>query len=894
MQMRNAVSKKLRGVLKMSKLKGPRNSAKPLAVKLRSAVAVLCALAAWPSARVVAATPVSADNELDEIIVTGSRQSGLKASDSPAPIQVLSAQAIQAASGSGDLMSTLAQIVPSLTMQAFGFDMSGQTLQAKLRGLSPNHVLVLVNGKRRHTTANIAIDTGSTYQGGAGVDLNFIPLDAIDHIEVLTDGAAAQYGTDAIAGVINIILKKNTSGGILDASYGQYGNAGGGKTEHVGGNAGFEPTEGGYFSLTGDFRNHGHSNVGEIDERVVNPDNFATFPDSNLPNVPGYPFLNKISGDGAQQSKLAALNMGFDFAGGMELYSTITYGRKDAASYENYRLPDKGDFTDAQTGLTVVPFPFGFNPQEASHEDDYQLNVGLKGSIASWNWDLNTGFGGDKVGISTIDTFSFQAQFLGILSPTNFYDGFLQATQWTTTLDLNRDFDVGMAGPLNVAFGGEYRRETYTIGAGVPFSFEGGGASSYPGFTPNDAGSNSRKNESVYVDLAGNPIQGLRIDAAGRFEHYTDFGDAKVGKLTARYDFTPELAVRGTISNGFRAPTLAEEFYTSTNVGPTTAFVQLAPNSAAGRLLGLGNGLQPEHSVNLSLGTVWRPLPGMITTLDVYQITITNRIVGSGQIIGNSNGTPFSDVVNSAIVASGAPIDPAVLRTGTTGINLFANGIDTRTRGADLVFDFPVEYNFGKVDWSIGATYNDTTITKFAATPAALAHVVGGLPTNELYDPTAISDLTTASPKYIINLGALLSMGKLSVNLVEKIYGPSSEFENDDGDNGGTPGPGIVPGCVPKAGTLFICPGGFDYFESKIGVTPITNLDIAYQMQDHLRFSIGANNLFNRFPGRLNAQLLSHVNSFAYGDNAGVTQYPTFSPFGINGGFYYVRGTYTF
>jgi iron complex outermembrane receptor protein len=872
----------------MSKLKNPGASAKSLAVKLRPAIAVLCAMAAFPSARVMAATPVSADNELDEVIVTGSRQSGLKASDSPAPIQVLSSQAIQEASGSGDLMSTLAQLVPSLTMQAFGFDMSGQTLQAKLRGLSPNHVLVLVNGKRRHTTANIAIDTGSTYQGGAGVDLNFIPLDAIDHIEVLTDGAAAQYGTDAIAGVINIILKKNSSGGILDASYGQYGNAGGGKTEHVSGNAGFEPTEGGYFSLTGDFRNHGHSNVGEIDERVVNPANFTTFPNSNLPNVPGFPFLNKISGDGAQQSKLAALNMGFDFAGGMELYSTITYGRKDAASYENYRLPNKGDFTDAQTDLTVVPFPFGFNPQEASHEDDYQLNVGLKGSIAGWNWDLNTGFGGDKVAISTIDTFSFQAQLLGILSPTNFYDGFLQATQWTTTLDLNRDFDVGMAGPLNVAFGGEFRRETYSIGAGVPFSFEGGGASSYPGFTPNDAGSNSRKNESVYIDLAGNPIQGLHVDAAGRFEHYTDFGDAKVGRLTARYDFTPDLAVRGTISNGFRAPTLAEEFYTSTNVGPTTAFVQLAPNSAAGKLLGLGNGLQPEHSVNLSLGAVWRPLPGMITTLDVYQITITNRIVGSGQIIGNSNGTPISAVVNSAIVASGAPIDPAVLATGTTGINVFANGTDTRTRGADLVFDFPVEYNFGKVDWSIGATYNDTTITKFASTPAALAAVTGGLPTNELYDPTAISDLTTASPKYIINLGALLTMGKLSVNLVEKIYGPSSEFENDDGDNGGP------TACVPKPGTLFICPGGFDYFQSKIGVTPITNLDIAYQMKDHLRFSIGANNLFNRFPGRLNAQLLSHENNFAFGDNAGVTQYPTFSPFGINGGFYYIRGTYTF
>jgi iron complex outermembrane receptor protein len=893
-----------------------RSSSQTQKLTLRLAIAMLCAGAAATHSSAALADTAPADvpaesSGLDEIIVTGSRQSGLKASDSPAPIQILSAEALQAASGNPDLMATLAQVVPSLTVEAFGGDMANQTLLAKLRGLSPNHVLVLVNGKRRHTTANIAI-LGSAYQGGAGVDLNFIPLDAIDHIEVLTDGAAAQYGTDAIAGVINIILKKNNSGGVVDGTYGQYGNNGGGKTEDVGANAGFEPTDGGYFSLTGVFHNHGHSNVGEVDERVVNPANYASYPNSNLPNVPGFPNLNRISGDGQQQQKLLAANMGFDFESGIELYSTITYGRKDAASYENYRLPSKADYIDAQTlaatgvKVTVVPYPFGFNPQEVSHEDDYQFNVGLKGTIASWNWDLNSGFGGDKLLISTTNTFSFQPQSLGVPSPSSFYDGYLQTTQWTTTGDINRDFDVGLAGPLNVAFGLEYRRETYSIGAGVPYSYEGGGASSYPGFAPSDAGTNSRKNYSGYVDFAAKPIDGLRIDAAARFEHYSDFGNATVGKLTGRYDFTPEFALRGTVSNGFRAPTLAEEYYTSTNVGPTTAFVQLAPNSAAGKLLGLGDGLQPEHSVNLSLGAVWRPIQAMSTTLDVYQITVTNRIVGSGQVIGSSSngvdatGKPLpativSAPVNAAIVASGAAIDPAVLATGTTGVNIFANGIDTRTRGADLVFDFPMEYDFGKAVWSIGATYNKTQITKYASTPAALAHVnpATGIPTNELYDPQAYADLTTASPKYVINLGGLVTAGKLSVNLVEKIYGPSAEFQNDDGDNGGT-GPGAVPACVAKPGTLFICPGGFDYFESKIGVQPITNLDVSYQFKEHLKLSIGAVNLFNKFPGRLNAQQLSHTNSFKYGDNAGVDQYPTFSPFGINGGFYYVKGQYKF
>src|ERR1700683_506408 len=206
--------------------------------KLRAIIALLCAAAAWP-AQVLAETPTAGESDLDEVIVTGSRQTGIKASDSAAPIQIVGAEALKA-SGAPDLMSALSTLVPSLQMQAFGFDMSGQTLQARLRGTSPNDVLVLINGKRRHTTANLAVDTGSPFQGAAGVDLNFIPLDAIDHVEVLTEGAAAQYGSDAIAGVVNIILKKNNSGGSVSGLYGQYGNNGGRRTESVTGTCGVE------------------------------------------------------------------------------------------------------------------------------------------------------------------------------------------------------------------------------------------------------------------------------------------------------------------------------------------------------------------------------------------------------------------------------------------------------------------------------------------------------------------------------------------------------------------------------------------------------------------------------------------------------------------------------
>ena len=843
---------------------------KAQALALQLAIAALCFGAptmpstAAPASAESSETPTEAGG-LDEVIVTGTRQSGQRAADSPAPIQILSAEALQNAAGNPDLMSTLSQIVPSLTINAIGGDAGGLSLQAKLRGLSPNHVLVLINGKRRHTTANLMVD-GSPYQGGAGVDLNFVPLDAIDHIEVLTDGAAAQYGTDAIAGVINIILKKNSSGGRLGGTWGNYMD-GGGNTNDVSGNAGFEPAEGAYISITGEVHGHGHSDVGAIDPRVVDPKNLATYPNSNEPSAPGYPYLNRGGGDAEWRQKIFLINTGMDFEDGMEVYGFVTYGRKKANSYENYRQPNKVSYTDPTTGITTYPLPYGFDPREQTDETDSQETVGIKGVIAQWNWDLSTGYGDDKVPLYTTESANAGTYALnGVLTPSDYYDGFLQATQWTSTLDINRDFDLGMAGPLNVAFGGEFRRETYAIGAGIPLSYLSGGAQSYPGFTPSDAGIWSRKNEAGYIDLAAKPIEGLRLDAAGRFEHYSDFGDAKVGKLTARYDFDPEFAIRGTVSNGFRAPTLAEEYYASTNVGPSTAFAQLPPNSPGGKLLGLGDGLQPEHSINYSLGLVFRPLPNMSATLDVYQITVTNRIVGTGSIYGSVNGVPTAaaPAVNAAIAANGNQLDPQVVATGSTGINLFANGIDTRTRGADLVFNFPVDYVFGKVDWSIGATYNDTALTKLPAAPAQL----GGA---QLYDATAISDLTTATPKYIVNLGALWTYGKYTVNLLEKIYGPSSEYENDDGDNATN---------VPI------------YYKSTIGLSPITNLDVAYQVQEHVKLSVGAVNLFNKFPNHLNGTELAHFT--AADDNSAVFNYPQWSPYGIDGGFYYAKATVMF
>jgi iron complex outermembrane receptor protein len=833
------------------------------------AAAVALAIAASSAARaaqtVAAADTASESGELSEVIVTGTRQGGLEAAESPAPVQILSSEALQAAAGNPDLMSTLAQIVPSLTMQAFGFDMAGQTLLAKLRGLSPNHVLVLVNGKRRHTTANIQVDAGSAYEGGANVDLNFIPVDAIDHVEVLTDGAAAQYGTDAIAGVINIILKKNTQGGSVSATTGRnFDNQG--LTNDVSGNAGFGPDDNTYFNITGEVHNHGHTNHSGQEPQATQE--IGTYPNSNMTQVAGYPFLNRIEGDAETHTKLAMLNAGVGLPGNAELYLTGSYGDKDASSFENYRVPQRVSYTPPG-GPTDYPFPFGFDPREGTHEVDYQGTVGIKGTTMDWNWDLASSFGRDHLDLYTLDSISNTFEANGLPTVANFYDGFLQSSQWTNTADFNKDFDVGLAGPLNVAFGGEYRFETYQTGAGVPGSYLDGGAQSYAGLAPADARSNNRKNFAGYVDLAAKPIENLRVDIAGRYEHYSDFGSAEVGKLTARYDFTPAIALRGTVANGFRAPTLAEEFYSSTNVGPSTATVVLPPNSTGGKLLGIGNGLQPEKSMNYSFGAVWRPLPAASVTLDLYQISLTHRIVATGDVYASLGGgipTAAAPYINAAIAANGTQLDPVVLASGNVAVQTFANGIDTRTRGFDLTGQYGVDYAYGHVNYLLSGTYTDTAITN---NPNALAppQFVG----QPFYDARAISDLTTTNPKFVFGLGANWTWNNLNVNLLEKLYGPSSEYANDSG----------------------LGPNGANvYYKSSIGTIPITNLDIGYKLTKNFKVDVGALNLFDRYPPLRNSTMLGQYYKNNY--STAVQIQPIWSPFGIDGGYYYAKATFSF
>lgn len=836
---------------------------KPALLAGISALSVTIGYSASALAADATATPPD-QTEVDQIIVTGTRQTGLRVIDSPAPVQVVDTSTLER-TGQVDLRLGLANLVPSFNAQAFGGDTANLTLSARLRGLSPNQALVLVNGKRRHTTGNLAVLSG-VYQGAAAADLGFIPMASIGRIEVLTDGAAAQYGTDAIAGVVNIILKKNSSGGSISATGGEYID-GGGKTAGGSVNIGMSPTESSYLNITVEAKYHGFSNRGLPDQRVFNPasPSYSAAHNAIESKIPGYPNLNLISGDAEYRMQNLAFNAGADLPGDFEIYSFGTYGHKDASAYENYRRYNR---IQGKQGAADRPFPLGFSPRERIIEDDYGLTLGLSGKVAGWDVDLSSTYGKDDIEVRVEDSAnaSLYADTSTLtakgFTPTSFHAGSWRTTQWTNNLDLRRDVDVGLSEPLNVALGYEQRRDTYRIGAGDAASTYKEGSQSYPGFSKTDAGGHARTSWAIYTDLATTPIENWKVDAALRYEKFSDFGDTTVAKLTSRYDFTEQFALRGTVSTGFRAPTLAESFYSATNVSPTSAFVQLAPNSSAARLLGIDK-LKPEKSTNFSLGAVAHPLPKLTATIDAYQIKLKDRIFGSSSVYGMRNGVIVNPNVNAAIAANGNVLDTTVT---STGINIFSNGLDTRTRGLDVVVSYPTDLgDYGRIDWTLSGNVNKTKITKVKSAPAALGVTSAAFPTGQvLFAGNAASLLEKAAPKYKVGLNGLYAYGKFTLSVTETFYGKAEALSD--------PGTGPLQTTVASA-------------------TAITDAELSYKFPMGVVAAIGANNLFNKYPDKFSAAFQAAC--VASGGGC-VTQYPSFSPYGINGGYYYGRLTFSF
>ncbi len=811
-----------------------------------------------------AAAPAAAETVPgDEIIVTGTRAIGITAAESAAPIKLVGSDAIGHV-GQPNLNQVLTQLVPSFTAQGFGGDTANLTLAASLRGLNPNETLVLVNGKRRHGTANLQVLAGA-FQGGAAPDLDYITPGSIDHIEVLEDGASAQYGSDAIAGVINIILKQK-AGGSFSATAGQY-YAGDGETYSSSLNYGIA-NERGFVNVTGFYRYHKFSNAGKYDIRIFDPAtgapatiNGSTALANAVKNTPGYPNLNTIVGDAQSKFAVGSYNAGYDITDGIQAYSFGSYGIRRAKSFENYRLPDRVLALNPATGTAytydqalasgnsgAIPRPQGFQPQEALHETDYQFTGGLKGDISDWRWDLSTTYGSDRAKIFTLNSINpllFQLRGNG---QANFYDGLYKAAEWTSNLDITHDF----SGLGTLAGGAEYRRNKYKIGAGESNSYFGTGAQSFPGFNPLAAGSHSRRNYAFYGDFLLTAVENLKLDGAVRYEHYSDFGSKTTFKATGRYDFTPEIAVRGTAATGFRAPTLAEEQYTAVNVAPTSATAQLAANSAAAKVLGIQN-LEPEKSTSYSAGVVLRPVPRLTVTIDAYQIKIRGRIVGSGSL--SADTTNPNDPVAGAIAAAGVVLEGDLPQF----VSAFVNGPDTRTRGVDIVGSYDADLgDAGRAVFTLSAAYNKTKITSPGSDPAIVA-ATG----QTLFNPQTYSFLTTSLPHLKIIGGVNWKIGDFTIVGRETYFSKSVALLYNDND--------------PAALT--------SYAYSKVKAAGITDLEIDYHITKPVTLAIGSNNLFNKKPEKVRFD----ADGVLSGDSlVGGAPYQ-FGPYGINGGYYYAR-----
>ncbi|WP_028055805.1 TonB-dependent receptor plug domain-containing protein [Sphingobium bisphenolivorans] len=835
------------------------------------------------------------------IIVTGTRAVGMQAAEAAAPVQVLSEEAISHV-GQPNLNQVLTQIVPSFTAQTQGTDLSSFSLSARLRGLSPNHTLILVNGKRRHGNGILQVISGA-FQGSAAPSIDLIPPDSVSRVEVLQEGAAAVYGTDAIAGVINFILKDQDEGGSFKVTGGQYYDSEG-ELFSASGNMGFKLGEDGFFNLTLFHRRQDYTTVGTGQVQVTRADGTLQ---SNTPvqwaNLAGDALSGINGGQPRTKLTLGFYNMGYDF-GGVELYSFGDYARREGWAKQGYRHPKRICYEPGNLGGSVTAAAYnpnicysdtgvwGMVPLQHVVEDEYSVTVGAKGEFGGgWNFDISGTYGAQKDSIYTEQSAhrelwqeSFAAGGVATANtPSSAYDGGFKLAQTTITADIRKEFEAGMANPLTLAFGGEYRRDEYEILQGDPISTYKTGVQSFPGYKATDAGDFQRSSKAVYLNLIAEPVDGWSVDLAGRYEDYTDFGDTAIWKATTRYDFSPAFAIRGTASTGFRAPTLAEQKYSTINVGPTSAVAQLPAGTPAAALLGFGS-LKPEKSKNFSAGIVLRPVPKLAITVDGYLIKIKDRITGTAARNAVLNGVvqPGASAILDALSAAGIVLDNALYTNGTIGVSSFTNGIDTRTWGIDFSASYPVALDFGSLNLSVTANYNKTKITDNKV----------GYP---IFNAASESNIERSNPDYKIVANALFKSGKFTLNLRETFYGKTSVL--------------VRPAFTSSsAGSIVIPEGGFLiadgagganqlYFNGVVKATALTDLEASYDFTDHVSFAVGANNLFNKRPEvpDLLQGVTVPVGVSPYQNGAGAyNSYYGHGPYSTSGGYYYARLDFRF
>lgn len=760
---------------------------------------------------------------LDTLIVTGTRVTDRTVAESQSAIDIITPEVLQS-TGTTELATALSRALPSLNFPRAAINDGTDAMRpAQLRGLAPDHVLVLVNGKRYHPGALVNVN-GSQGRSSSPVDLNSIPIAAIERVEVLRDGASAQYGSDAIAGVINIVLKGSGSGGSVSASYGQF-SEGDGSQYQVLADAGLS------FGATG--KVHLAAQFGHQDQT----DRAGPYGGAQTATSPPVGQVVQRLGDPEVDNRSLSYNGQFAAADYLTFYSYGMYTRRETLSNGFFR--SAGDSRNIRS-----IYPNGFLPQISNTGTDYSMVLGMRTSIGDTKLDVSYTYGSNKLGFDILNSLN---RSMGPASPTEFYAGSLEITQHVANADFSNMVDVGLAYPVTLSYGLEWRGEEFTIGAGEPSSYINGGetypngsptpsgSQVFPGFRPSDSGSFDRTSTSFYVGLEGDLTDKLSAGIAGRFEKYSDFGSTGTGKLSARYAFTDGFALRGTVSTGFHAPSLQQQFYqtTSTNFigGIPFDLVTFRVEHPAGIALG-AEPLKAEESTHLSLGVVLTPVDDLYITADAYSIKIKDRISLSENLT--------SAAVRNYLNTHGFP--------AVAGGRYFANAIDTTTTGIDIVATYSWQLAASSIDWTLGYNYNKTNIDRVAPNPAALTAID---PTALRFGRVELGRFEVGAPRDKFLLGGLWKTGGWSLGATATRYG---EF--------------TILNSTPANDQTF-------------GAKWLLDLSASYAMGGW-EFTIGGDNVFDEYPDH-NIRATNFFGQFPY---------PTQSPFGFNGRYVYGRAAY--
>ncbi|ACU57848.1 TonB-dependent receptor plug domain-containing protein [Chitinophaga pinensis] len=781
---------------------------------------------------------------LGEVQIVGSRSVTRTRLNAPVPVDIIDLRSLQENAPQISLTQLLQYISPSFhSVNGSNAGDAGSALNlAQLKGLGVDQLLVLVNGKRRHKSSNV--NWGGLGNGATGYDLNAIPAGAIERIEILRDGAAAQYGSDAIAGVINVVLKKSTDD-ITISSTASVRRRGDGLTTRTSTGYGFKLGDnGGYLRLTAEFATQAVAlPAGKTDAGLYNGPIYG-----GGANTRGYDAIYTKEtddailvsrgidrhyfdqrGGGANRAKdaLLSFNAAIPLKEGVELYTFGGISHRNSEFTAVYRLPG---WTERNNAFL---YPDGFLPEMDNTITDKSIAIGVKGKIGQWTTDLSNVYGKNDFG-NVIDN-SLNASY-GLKSPTTFDAGRYNASQNTAGLDISRYFEHALQG-INVAFGGQYRVETYqiiageeasyakadlrtiynidTTAAGVPYQSAAGlialnglspGSQIHAGFRPANEVNVNRAVTAGYVDIEANITRRWLLSAAVRAEHFSDFGNVTTWKVASRYSLAKWLAFRGAYNMGFRAPDLAQFYYTETSTtfqqGRAVDLVTASNKSAAARALGIPS-LTPERSRGFSAGITSEPAPRAELSIDAYHVEIDNRVGNTGNFSALDTNLPED-------------VRSLLLQTGTTQAKFFYNAFSTRTKGIEFTGSYKILLNKGSLSFLAGANFSKNEVSG-VNTPKGL----------ETYRYVIFSEaerarVTTNIPQQKVTLQGIYNSRKWNL-LLRTVY-----F-----------------GTVTTATALNATFPRPDYFFQKLPAIWVTDLSVGYHITPQLLATIGVNNAFD-------------------------------------------------